>query len=79
MMNPYLVQTEMKLRVGQHLREAKHRGLVRASGANNGAAFGSLLDAASAGFRLSAGPARNAANAIRTWYGKVADPQHECC
>jgi len=78
-MDPYLVQTEMKLRVSQHLRKAKHRGLVRASGANNGAAFGSLLDAASTGFSLSADRARNAANAIRTWHDKVVDPQHECC
>ena len=79
MVDPYLAQRDMGLRVGQNLHEAEQRGLARASGANNRSAYGSMVTAASALFDRSADQARNAANAIRTWYDGASGASPECC
>ena len=71
MVDPYLAQRDMDLRVSQSLSEAERRGLARVTGTDNKFAFGNLMSAASAGFSRSKDQARNAANAIRTWYDDI--------
>ena len=71
MVDPYLAQRDMDLRVSQSLSEAEHRGMARTAGANKEFSLGRLVSAVSVRFSQPADQVRNAANAIQTWYDEA--------
>jgi hypothetical protein len=74
MIDPYLAQRYMDLRVTQRLHEAERRGLASTTPADWRSASSNIMRTTMVKFNWSADLAQKAADSIRTWHNETVEP-----